>query len=95
MVHGRQAAIQLSGLNWESVAACARWMEPYFQVCLSAPITFQQQIDTAVFNTNPDDSYHVQIRTTSIEMFVRMSISFAEEKNPLYIAAGIGFEIVM
>lgn len=80
-------------MEWSTIAPCHRWMEPYFQVILQQPklslpekheqTESKQGMNSICPNINTDDSYIVQMHSTSMDMFVSIlyinSIYFIHE----------------
>lgn len=79
----RKTAINVSGLDWEMIAPCAKWMEPYFLVIFdeASPLIlleFNEQVKSAFGlahvcpNMVSDLAYVVQTHCTSLDMFVSL-----------------------
>ncbi|KAG5675623.1 hypothetical protein PVAND_005512 [Polypedilum vanderplanki] len=73
---------KVSGLDWATIAPCAKWMEPYFQVleedAETNPLQLleqNEQIDTnygvshVCPNLNKDPSHIIQTHSTSLDIF--------------------------
>lgn len=80
---GRKAAIRVSGLDWGSIAPCAKWMEPYYQVLEEdnecnpiALLEMNEQVDYGYGvkhicpNLNQDPSHIIQTHSISLDVFV-------------------------
>lgn len=80
----KTAAMRVSGLSWPSIAPCAKWMEPYFQVldeeADSNPIKLlelNEQVEMVYGlthvcpNLTQDPSHIIQTHSTSLDIFVR------------------------
>ncbi|XP_058446578.1 G1/S-specific cyclin-E isoform X1 [Malaya genurostris] len=83
----RKTAISLSGLDWDAIAPCARWMEPYFLVICDeneisplALLETQEQVKASFGlahvcpNLVTDSSHIIQTHTTSLDMFDRATL---------------------
>lgn len=77
----------MSGLDWEAIAPCAKWMEPYFLVICDeneisplALLESNEQVKGSYGlahvcpNLVADSSHIIQTHTTSLDMFVSVSI---------------------
>lgn len=82
-VIGQSVAIRVSGLDWATIAPCAKWMEPYYQVledeAESNPIKLlemNEQLDYGFGlshvcpNLQQDPSHIIQTHSTSLDIFV-------------------------
>lgn len=82
----------MSGLDWGTIAPCAKWMEPYYQVVaeevVNCPLQLLEQNDSipTAFGVshicprlNQDDSHLLQTHSTSMDMFVRRIIHLKKE----------------
>lgn len=80
---GRSVATRVSGLSWEQIALCAKWMEPYHQVLeeegVNSPIKLMEMNEQLDYNwgvthvcpnLNRDPSHIIQTHSTSLELFV-------------------------
>lgn len=80
----RRTATSVSGLDWEVIAPCARWMEPYFLIICDeneisplALLESHEQVKTSFGlshvcpNLVTDNSHIIQTHTTSLDMFDR------------------------
>ncbi|XP_064546951.1 G1/S-specific cyclin-E isoform X2 [Drosophila montana] len=76
----RETALRCSGLDWEAVQPCARWMEPFFHVVSKkAPylqLNEQNEQVTNKFglahicpNITTDDSHIIQTHTITMDMY--------------------------
>ncbi|XP_034473756.1 G1/S-specific cyclin-E [Drosophila innubila] len=76
----RETALRCSGLDWQTVQPCARWMEPFFHVISKkAPylqLNEQNEQVTNKFglghvcpNIVTDDSHIIQTHTTTMDMY--------------------------
>lgn len=78
----QNTAIRVSGLDWASIAPCAKWMEPYFQILdeeneinpiklleSNEQIPISYGISHVCPNLNRDHSHIIQTHTTSLELF--------------------------
>ncbi|EDW57873.2 G1/S-specific cyclin-E isoform X1 [Drosophila virilis] len=76
----RETALRCSGLDWQAVQACARWMEPFFHVVSKkAPylqLNEQNEQVTNKFglahicpNITTDDSHIIQTHTITMDMY--------------------------
>lgn len=78
-----KTATFVSGLPWEEIAPCAKWMEPFFLVICdenaSCPLTFLESNDPIKHshglkhicpNLVSDSSHIIQTHTTSLDMLV-------------------------
>lgn len=79
----KNAACRVSGLDWASIAPCAKWMEPYFQVLeedaecnplklqeMNEQIEFNYGITHVCPNLHQDPSHIIQTHSTSLDIFV-------------------------
>uniref|UniRef100_A0A6P4EJJ8 G1/S-specific cyclin-E isoform X1 n=1 Tax=Drosophila rhopaloa TaxID=1041015 RepID=A0A6P4EJJ8_DRORH len=76
----REAALRCSGLDWQVIQPCARWMEPFFRV-ISQKATYLQlneqneQVSNKFGlghicpNIVTDDSHIIQTHTTTMDMY--------------------------
>ncbi|XP_020810625.1 G1/S-specific cyclin-E [Drosophila serrata] len=76
----REAALRCSGLDWQVIQPCARWMEPFFKV-ISQKATYLQlneqneQVSNKFGlahicpNIVTDDSHIIQTHTTTMDMY--------------------------
>ncbi|XP_052852395.1 G1/S-specific cyclin-E isoform X1 [Drosophila gunungcola] len=76
----REASLRCSGLDWQVIQPCARWMEPFFRV-VSQKATFLQlneqneQVSNKFGlghicpNIVTDDSHIIQTHTTTMDMY--------------------------
>lgn len=80
----RETALRCSGLDWQTVQPCARWMEPFFHVISKkAPylqLNEQNEQVTNRFglshicpNIVTDDSHIIQTHTTTMDMYVSIT----------------------
>ena len=80
---GENVSMRVSGLDWASIAPCAKWMEPYYQVLHeeqeSDPIKLlemNEQVDYGFGlthicpNLTQDPSHIIQTHSTSLDIFV-------------------------
>lgn len=78
--------MRLSGLDWDAIAPCARWMEPFYQVIVEegTPIFLLEQNEQVSVslglthicpNITTDESYTLQSHTTSVNMLVSIKFS--------------------
>jgi G1/S-specific cyclin-E1 len=80
---GESAATQVSGLDWASIAPCARWMEPYFHAIeeeskqnplklaeMNEQVEYNYAIAHVCPNLHRDPSHIIQTHTTSLDLFV-------------------------
>ncbi|KAH8273856.1 hypothetical protein KR044_002204, partial [Drosophila immigrans] len=76
----RETAMRCSGLDWETVHPCARWMEPFFHVISKkAPYLHLHEQNEQVTNKFglahicpnivTDDSHIIQTHTTTMDMY--------------------------
>lgn len=85
--HCRKTATSVSGLDWDVIAPCAKWMEPYFLVICdeneASPLALlesNEQVKSSYGlahvcpNLVADSSHIVQTHTTSLDMFVSVSL---------------------
>uniref|UniRef100_A0A182PPQ0 Uncharacterized protein n=1 Tax=Anopheles epiroticus TaxID=199890 RepID=A0A182PPQ0_9DIPT len=90
----RKMATFVSGLPWEEIAPCAKWMEPYFQVICdenaSCPLTFLESSDPIKYshglkhicpNLVSDSSHIIQTHTTSLDMLDLVSIKIEQMES--------------
>ncbi|XP_058056321.1 G1/S-specific cyclin-E1 [Anopheles bellator] len=76
-----KTATTVSGLSWEEIAPCAKWMEPFFQVICEqnavSPLTFLESNEPFKYSHGlkhfcpklvSDNSHIIQTHTTSISM---------------------------
>lgn len=83
----RKTATSVSGLDWEVIAPCAKWMEPYFLVicdenetCPLALLEQHEQVKSSYGlahvcpNLVTDSSHIIQTHTTSLDMFDRATL---------------------
>uniref|UniRef100_A0A182JYT0 Uncharacterized protein n=1 Tax=Anopheles christyi TaxID=43041 RepID=A0A182JYT0_9DIPT len=90
----RKTATFVSGLPWEEIAPCAKWMEPYFQVICdenaSCPLTFLESNDPIKYshglkhicpNLVSDSSHIIQTHTTSLDMLDMVSIKIEQMES--------------
>lgn len=77
----RKTAIAVSGLDWDIIVPCTRWMEPFFQIiCEEAQQLFllesndQMKVSYGLQYVCPnlvtDDSHILQTHSISLTMFV-------------------------
>lgn len=79
----KNVAIKVSGLDWATLAPCAKWMEPYFQVleeeAETNPIILLEQNEQVEMsygvshvcpNLTKDPSHIIQTHSTSLDVFV-------------------------
>lgn len=82
-VLSKKTAEKVSGLDWATIAPCAKWMEPYFQVLEEEAETNHihlleqnEQLETNYAishvcpNLNTDPSHIIQTHSTSLDIFV-------------------------
>ncbi|XP_053957871.1 G1/S-specific cyclin-E isoform X1 [Anastrepha ludens] len=80
----REIALRCSGLDWEAIDPCARWMQPFFQVVReeSTYLALMEQNDQVTNrfglahicpNIITDDSHIIQTHTISMGMFDRIA----------------------
>lgn len=87
--HYRNAALRVSGLDWASIAPCAKWMEPYYQVLEEEerinPIRLLETNDQIEMsyglshicpNLIKDHSHIIQTHSTSLDLFVSFLLLF-------------------
>uniref|UniRef100_A0A182QNM1 Uncharacterized protein n=1 Tax=Anopheles farauti TaxID=69004 RepID=A0A182QNM1_9DIPT len=87
----RKMATSVSGLCWDEIAPCAKWMEPFFQVICeenaACPLTFLESNDPVKYNHGlkhvcpnmvADNSHIIQTHTTSLEMLDLVSIKIEQ-----------------
>ncbi|XP_023166264.2 G1/S-specific cyclin-E [Drosophila hydei] len=76
----RETALRSSGLDWEAIQPCARWMEPFFHVISKrAPYLMLNEQNEQVTNKFglghicnsivTDDSHIIQTHTTTMDMY--------------------------
>ncbi|XP_059616999.1 G1/S-specific cyclin-E isoform X2 [Phlebotomus argentipes] len=93
-VYSKKVATRVSGLEWEDIEACAKWMEPFFKVISDDPSTIfhLEQSETLPVsygvghfcpNANTDESYKIQTHTISLEMFDKVIQRREEEARML------------
>lgn len=83
----RKTATTVSGLDWEVIAPCAKWMEPYFLVICDeneisplALLESNEQVKGSYGlahvcpNLVADSSHIIQTHTTSLDMFDRAAV---------------------
>lgn len=83
----RKTATSVSGLDWEVIAPCAKWMEPYFLVICDeneisplALLESNEQVKGSFGlahvcpNLVADSSHIIQTHTTSLDMFDRAAV---------------------
>lgn len=83
----RKTATSVSGLDWEVIAPCAKWMEPYFLVICDeneisplALLESNEQVKGSYGlahvcpNLVADSSHIIQTHTTSLDMFDRAAV---------------------
>lgn len=83
----RKTATSVSGLDWEVIAPCAKWMEPYFLVICDeneisplALLESNEQVKGSYGlahvcpNLVVDSSHIIQTHTTSLDMFDRAAV---------------------
>lgn len=83
----RKTATLVSGLDWDAIAPCAKWMEPYFLVICDenevsplALVESNEQINGSYGlahvcpNLVADSSHIIQTHSTSLDMFDQASI---------------------
>lgn len=79
----KNTATKVSGLDWASIAPCAKWIEPYYQVLdeeadfspiklieANEQVEFTYGLNHVCPNLNHDPSHIIQIHSTSLEVFV-------------------------
>jgi G1/S-specific cyclin-E1 len=79
----QNAATRVSGLDWASIAPCAKWMEPYYQVLHEEAdynplklLEMNEQFDYGYGlthicpNLSQDPSHIIQTHSTSLDVFV-------------------------
>lgn len=79
----KNVARKVSGLDWATIAPCAKWIEPYYQVLEEDaelnPIHLLEQNDQAELNygishicpnLHKDPSHIIQTHSTSLDVFV-------------------------
>jgi cyclin E len=79
----KNTAMKVSGLDWATIAPCAKWIEPYFQVLdeeaeinslnlleTNEPEEANYGIAHVCPNLNKDPSHIIQIHSTSLDIFV-------------------------
>jgi G1/S-specific cyclin-E1 len=84
----KNTATKVSGLDWATIAPCAKWMEPYYQVLDEEaeinPIQLLEQNEQveASFglshvcpNLTKDYSHIIQTHSTSLDIFVSLSFT--------------------
>lgn len=87
ILFNRKTATKLSGLDWDAIAPCARWMEPFYQVIFDAGVPIflleqNEQVNTpsglahVCPNIVTDESHTIQAHTTSLTMFVSEKVFF-------------------
>lgn len=84
LLNHRSVALKVSGLDWNIIAPCAKWMEPfYYVICEESAQIFlleqNEQIKPA-FGLNhicpniiTDDSHIIQTHSTSLNLFVSLT----------------------
>ncbi|KFB37130.1 hypothetical protein ZHAS_00004342 [Anopheles sinensis] len=90
----KKTATLVSGMHWEEIAPCAKWMEPFFQVICEEnatyPLTFleqNEQIKTShgLHHISPkqltDLYYNKQTHTTSLEWLDMVFIKMEEMES--------------
>ncbi|XP_058123573.1 G1/S-specific cyclin-E isoform X2 [Anopheles coustani] len=90
----KKTATLVSGMHWEEIAPCAKWMEPFFQVICEEnatyPLTFLEQneqikISHGLHHISPklltDLYYNKQTHTTSLEMLDMVFIKMEEMES--------------
>uniref|UniRef100_A0A1S4GYA8 Uncharacterized protein n=1 Tax=Anopheles gambiae TaxID=7165 RepID=A0A1S4GYA8_ANOGA len=90
----RKTATFVSGLPWEEIAPCAKWMEPFFLVICdenaSCPLTFLESNDPIKHshglkhicpNLVSDSSHIIQTHTTSLDMLDLVSIKIEQMES--------------
>ncbi|XP_055599103.1 G1/S-specific cyclin-E [Uranotaenia lowii] len=83
----RKTATTVSGLDWEVIAPCAKWMEPYFLVICDenelSPMALLESNDQVKSsygllhvcpNLVTDSSHIIQTHTTTLDMFDRATL---------------------
>ncbi|XP_001356167.4 G1/S-specific cyclin-E isoform X1 [Drosophila pseudoobscura] len=76
----RETALRCSGLDWQVIQPCARWMEPFFQVISKKAVYLQvneqnEQVSNKFGlghvcpNIVTDDSHIIQTHTTTMDMY--------------------------
>lgn len=83
----KTAATRVSGLDWASIAPCAKWMEPYYQVLEEEadcnPIKLMEMNEQVEMsyglthicpNLTQDPSHIIQTHSTSLDTFVSLNI---------------------
>ncbi|EAT39115.1 AAEL009057-PA [Aedes aegypti] len=83
----RKTATSVSGLDWDAIAPCAKWMEPYFLVICDenevsplALLESNEQVKGSFGlahvcpNLVSDSSHIIQTHSTSLDMFDRASL---------------------
>lgn len=81
----KNVATRVSGLDWATLAPCAKWMEPYFQVLEEEadinPIILLEQNEQVEMsygvshvcpNLTKDPSHIIQTHSTSLDVFVSL-----------------------
>jgi G1/S-specific cyclin-E1 len=79
----KNVATRVSGLDWASIAPCAKWMEPYFQVLdednelnplklseMNEQVDYNFAVTHICPNLNRDPSHIIQTHSTSLDIFV-------------------------
>ncbi|XP_035772575.1 G1/S-specific cyclin-E-like [Anopheles albimanus] len=87
----RKTATFVSGLNWEEIAPCAKWMESFFAVIseqnAQCPLTFLESNEQLKYshglshvcpNLVGDSSHIIQTHTTSMNMLELVAIKMEE-----------------
>ncbi|ETN61975.1 cyclin e [Anopheles darlingi] len=87
----RKTATFVSGLNWEEIAPCAKWMESFFAVIseqnAQCPLTFLESNEQLKYshglshvcpNLVGDSSHIIQTHTTSMSMLELVAIKMEE-----------------
>lgn len=85
----KATAKKVSGLDWATIAPCAKWMEPYYQVLEEEaeynPIFLLEQNEQVEIsyglshicpNLNKDPSHIIQTHSTSLDVFVSIFLAF-------------------
>lgn len=80
---GENAAIRVSGLDWASIAPCAKWIEPYYQVLqedaeinpvkmmeMNEQVDYGYGLSHICQNLNQDPMHIIQTHSTSLDVFV-------------------------
>ena len=79
----QNVATRVSGLDWASIAPCAKWMEPYFQVLeedaecnpvklleMNEQVEYGYGVKHVCPNLTQDPSHIIQTHSTSLDIFV-------------------------